>query len=173
LFYVVELERLPKGSRCSIVVEGNPMPFAVGELLMTVAEVLRSGRSGKMIEIKHVFDDVLCQRAYSNIALPNAGFTSSIIHSLNSTTSTSSIVDDTFIQASSQLPTATATENLESSSESILNKCEEEASNTNTTTSIDDMETVIVKSLLLCLKYIVKDQQLPLLVSTLWAMTQR
>lgn len=69
------LPNLPKGAIVSLVVIGNPLPFAVGELLAGVEDwVGRMKMRGKGIRILHHFRDELwdfCGRKY-----PNEGFDS-------------------------------------------------------------------------------------------------
>ena len=134
-----ELTQLSKGSHCSVSVEGNPLPFAVGELLLTVEEVVAKGGSGKLLGIVHIFGDALHSRVAPSPAVPNEGFTPALILPISPTLSDPKEVE----------------ESSERSSEG------------------QSMDELVLRSTLLCLRYVIREHHLPLLVSTLWSMIQR
>lgn len=67
-----ELASLRKGELRAVVARGNPMPFAVGELLVDGADVERSGKKGRALRLLHVVGDELWQMGPKTV--PNEGF---------------------------------------------------------------------------------------------------
>eukprot|EP00981_Chlorochromonas_danica_P012940 scaffold5593_cov165-Ochromonas_danica.AAC.4 len=77
---------LQQGQPCALCIRGNPIPFAVGDCLLS-GEVLAASssvncamheRKGKAMTIHHVYGDLLCggrSGSGSSMSPPNAGFT--------------------------------------------------------------------------------------------------
>ena len=158
---ITELQHHSRGSRCSVAVQGNPMPFAVGELLVTVDEVIRAQGSGKLLAILHIFGDALHTRVAPSPVTPNEGFTPTVILPVSTSESLAESVSHLSI---SESPVTTSVE-VESKGLSE----EVSPSNDNSAT----MDELILRASLLCLRYIIKEQHLPMLVSSLWSLIQR
>lgn len=138
-----ELQSLQPHMKVSVSVQGNPCVFAVGEANMSYDQIIQAGRTGRVVTILHVYLDGLHRKSG---AAPNSGFTSQMIIPLASTTAAT--LETTL--APDTIPPASSGETLPM-----------------------DMEGLVIRSLLLCLKYILKDSQLPMLVSTLWALIHK
>ncbi|TYZ61322.1 hypothetical protein PybrP1_010362 [[Pythium] brassicae (nom. inval.)] len=67
-----ELAALRKGELRAVVARGNPMPFAVGELLVDDADVERNGKKGRALRLLHYVGDELWQMGPKTF--PNEGF---------------------------------------------------------------------------------------------------
>lgn len=132
------------------------MPFAVGELLLTVDEVVRAQGSGKVLGILHIFGDALHSRVTPSPMTPNDGFTSTIILPIGVSESLSEAVSHLSVSESSELTSFEVTPSLEAQADNS-----------------SSMDELVLRATLLCLRYIIKEQHLPMLVSSLWARIQR
>jgi translation initiation factor 2D len=61
-----------EGQKRCMMVEGNDMPFAVGKMLVSDADISKTGMKGKGMAVLHVYRDSLW--AYGGRKVPNDGF---------------------------------------------------------------------------------------------------
>lgn len=172
---VIGLESLLRSEKVALIVTGNPMPFAVGESNVSYEAILVNRGQGKAVNVMHFYGDKLCK----NIPGPNLGFNLRVISPILSDESTFSTEEagERSSQQEEEVPqneAALVSANIESSA----------TDNTGDMTSslIDDEEVaedelsideVILRGLLLALRYLIKDDQLPFLASNLWKLVQK
>lgn len=67
-----EIASLRKGELRAVYARGNPMPFAVGEMLVDGVDIERHGKKGKGLRLLHCVGDELWQMGPKTV--PNEGF---------------------------------------------------------------------------------------------------
>ena len=128
----------------------------MGELLLTADEVVRAQGSGKLLGILHIFGDALHSRVAPSPVIPNEGFTPTVILPIGESTSLTEAVSHLSVSESPALASVEMTPSFESHPDNS-----------------SSMDELVLRASLLCFRYILKEHQLPMLVSSLWALIQR
>jgi predicted ribosome-associated RNA-binding protein Tma20 len=221
------LDNLKVGERCCLCIEGNPLPFAVGESLIDFSLFTRSDSvKGKAMSILHVYGDLLADKV-----IPNVGFSFQEIRRIQSIrggNSGSSDGDDSgddddhderdgdegkeqlmeeerevvyeeekvvdgaedevvgdaeAVKENEEAEAVELSDDIGDDGEGSLEleqvdaldeTVEDDAVDTNTsTTNREEMNKLLFQALGLTLRYIVKDHQLPVLASKLYALMTR
>lgn len=68
------------GQLVSIRVAGNPLPFAVGEAVLSSTDAMANGMRGRGVAVLHCYRDSLWE--YAGRCIPNTGFSAGIVRSL-------------------------------------------------------------------------------------------
>eukprot|EP01036_Dinobryon_divergens_P027497 gene27497-36281_t len=142
--------------KVAIKIAGNPLPFAVGECLIALSDSLinsTADKKGKAVAILHYYGDLL-----AHTVTPNSGFGSSVIYPVTGPA-------DSLIGTEAEttaIPTQANSENV-----AVIDETDSKVGGTE---SEDDN---LMRCLLLALKYVIKDKQLPMLASTFWSTVQR
>lgn len=183
------LEDLKEGSKACVRVVNNPLPFAVGDSNIsweTISDGVR--RKGKALSVLHLYGDLLCGKS-----IPNDGFSLTRIYPTIDCDIPSSEIqydndddndddddddegstagegdgvnrlsedsDGRKGEAETQLPFAEVEVDCKEPSEEV-------------SLSPEEVDKQLKENLILLLKYFIKEQQLPMLVSTFWSMLQR
>lgn len=87
-----ELNGLRKGELRCVYARGNPSPFAVGELLVDMAEIEQTGKKGRALRLLHCIGDELWRMGPQTV--PNQGFLGSRVVPIDSTGATKEDSDD-------------------------------------------------------------------------------
>ncbi|KAL4559634.1 hypothetical protein LXL04_031777 [Taraxacum kok-saghyz] len=186
----IDSEGLPEflaGQPWAVKVPGNPAPFAVGSTCMSSSEALKAGLRGKALKITHHYRDALWESAEGRY-VPNAGFLEDVVFGdpSFSTTDPSSdqenIIDNQELEASiddldanypdssskvdptqqvrTDLGDLKVTDNAES---------DKGVADDQNTLSVEDVDALLDKCLLQAFYTSLKDKDLPIAGSTLWA----
>ena len=152
--------------RLSYDLENILIILIVGECTLTLSESLidSANKKGKAVSIIHFYGDLL-----ANTVTPNSGFGGSAIYPIapEMTSVTSAVEKDAIKGPSSEAdPIIDSEANVETQIYDSQNKDE-------FIQSTDKEDEKLMLCLLLALKYIIKDKQLPMLASTFWATVQR
>lgn len=217
---------LKEGQKVSIRVAGNPLPFAVGESLVSGSALCSGKLKGRAVTVLHVYGDMI---ATSGV-VPNSGFGPSRIYALEGFVEPGSgeeedtyssdeeeevekegkddggsgagkVDDEVGSVAVAELEIETAVLNLQDSDVAAVTEstapiegpevedefvrqgevvdngelevedCEGEEGVRRI--SAPEQDALLLQAVLLASKYVVKDKQLPMLVSTYWALLQR
>ena len=97
------------GQLVALRVAGNPLPFAVGEALVSSAAALSSGMRGRGVRVLHSYRDELW--AYGGRGVPNAGFSAGIVRPIGpepGLTAEQAVEDENAQPAPSESPVAAA-----------------------------------------------------------------
>jgi translation initiation factor 2D len=177
---------LLKGQKRCVYANGNPMPFAVGEICTDLAEIEKFGKKGKALKLLHVFGDELYKMGPQSV--PNEGFLPTRIIRLD-ISSTAQDENDTCSNDGILLQQQQQQQQQENKEEKIdlgdlkiiieKETCLPPAVPVNMGTSIDKehidgniemtkekMDFLVEKTFLQALKTRVKTKQLPMLAST-------
>ncbi|KAF0978502.1 hypothetical protein FDP41_002322 [Naegleria fowleri] len=154
----------------SIQIRGNPVPFAVGEMVMDYSEFSSSDK-GKCMEVVHIFGDYLWQygtnHASSSYSPPD-GFTSQIIEvTVTSDTDASSSQGTETASTEASKESIKKEETLEESNEDDNDNDDkegEEPENSSNTTDIkpEEMDQLLESYFISTLKSGIEDDQLPM-----------
>ena len=173
------LEGLEVREKVCIRIVGNPIPFAVGESICSYEGILTNNRKGRGFAILHVFGDELWKNSGS--VIPNDGFGDDMIHPIEEEKIGSMYGDDNnndvneeeeeeIVQSMQQIQI----------SESIIEddgikdgEEEEEEEDSDPFIATEDWKVFFLRYTLRTIKYIVKERQLPLLVSAFWTLVTR
>lgn len=165
---VDEIDGLRKGELRAVYARGNPMPFAVGEMLVDSADIERHGKKGKALRLLHCVGDELWQSGPNSV--PNDGFLRDRIVPINDfgvardaysdeeATTTSLSLDDVMLEEKPQPtePEATTEDTAESAAAPEITR--------------EEMDQLYVSTLLQVLKTSkIKEKDLPMLASTFQA----
>lgn len=162
-----ELDELRKGELRCVYARGNPSPFAVGELLVDLAEIERTGKKGRALRLLHYVGDELWRMGPRTV--PNQGFLGNRVVPIDSTGATKEESDDE--EGNGQSSEADVGVDLGDVS------LEEKVSAEDTTerddeadegdVSKEDMDAFFVSALLQAIKSSrIREKQLPMLAST-------
>lgn len=216
---IADLAGAKEGDKVAIRVMGNPLPFAVGECLVSGAALNLGKLKGRAVMVYHVYGDLI---STANV-VPNAGFGPSRIYAVEGFAETgaqeaqSDTEDDNESDEEEELEEGTGdgddsvvpvvqdgeaealaddvaglviAEDTESVADDANDSEHEghdhdeevpvrlEKEPTSSTTEVvgvvaSDVDALLLQAVLLATKYVVKDKQLPMLVSTYWALLQR
>ena len=188
------LEGLLLGDKVAVRVRGNPLPFAVGVAAVGwEALAVKGQRKGVAMTVHHLYGDLITPSG----SVPNAGFGTSCIYAIASDTRTASGANDyddnddddgdasaasdknddddddeaTATDAAHGSGDTEATEIIQSGHHQPLEQSQDQQMQQQQ--QIMQQDEALIKALVLASKYIVKQQQLPMLVSTFWSTVQR
>ena len=145
----------------SIVVEGNPAPFAVGVALMSASNALSANMRGKGVRIVHMYGDQLWKT--SGRGKPNKGFKPGRIYPIQSTESKK----DEEAKAEGDEGAEDNDGEAEGSQEGVPQEDDEAAAEI----AEQRAEAVLTRAFLQALRKGVKDRDLPVLANTFFAST--
>jgi translation initiation factor 2D len=210
IFDLTGLESLKEGSKVSIKIKGNPLPFALGDSLVNYISLASPGKKrGKALSVVHLYGDRL-----SGSVPPNAGFGESVIYPTEDIPNYELEEESSDEEEETGKPSGNKKEHTvddgetggvdedesgDDDKEGDGNEEEERDSGeeTNDEDQVEDEEEVVdgkddtaaveapmkvtsaqmdewlERSLLLALKYVVKDHQLPMLASAFWTVLMR
>jgi hypothetical protein len=164
---MVGLETLQRSERVSLVVLGNPMPFAVGSSNVSYEAILVNRGQGKAVNVFHTFGDKLCK---NSIAGPNHGFNLKVIRAIEDAREPE--------PPSQSLPEVNQVEKpceerdpIEEAEASASELVDGVAFSANEASR--SLDETIMRGLLLAVRYLIKDDQLPYLASNLWKQIQK
>lgn len=168
-----EIGGLRKGELRAVYARGNPMPFAVGEMLVDGADIERHGKKGKALRLLHSVGDELWQMGPKTV--PNEGFLGHRVVPLDAsgvaqddaddgdsgdeTEATSLSLDDVTLEEKPLQPT-----------EADATTEDADASAATPEITREEMDQLYVSTLLQVLKTSkIKEKELPMLASTFQA----
>lgn len=194
-----------EGDKVAIRVIGNPLPFAVGECLVSGAALASGKMRGRAVAVYHVYGDLI----HTANAVPNSGFGPSRIYALEGFSEAGTdeaqgsdsdeegsdeeergegdqdgtgeaggeteggedgTTEEDTHGAMEALDGLTLTVEPDAEAEAAVDEQDEAAAQV---VSVEATDALLLQAALLATKYIVKDKQLPMLVSTYWAQLQR
>lgn len=195
-----ELRGLKKGEKCSIKIHGNPIPFAVGESGLDFDD-LQMVTHGKALVVLHSFGDLLVPSALPAIHLP--GFTKEEImptveikeepdESDEEGKDRNESGDEGAEEDSDADKETVVNEKEENGAENHNETVEKDSEKADQgehseTTLIEDEQEIedagvdgrqeadgrLQRAIALCIRYSIKDKQLPILLSSFWSMVLR
>ena len=152
----------------------------VGECLITLSEsLIETHRKGRAVAVLHYFGDLI-----ANTTSPNSGFGTSVIYPIaepisklsNCGEEDSATVIETFHTEEQTVAPETTNADVNCENHAVDDAFEVEKE-TEVLDILEDKTGVaddnLMHALILALKYIVKDKQLPMLASTFWSILQR
>jgi translation initiation factor 2D len=168
------LEGLEKGERVSVRVLGNPLPFAVGESCVSWEDILHGPKKGTAMNVVHMFGDELWKQSKS--VVPNDGFQSGCVGPIEGYSETSEAVggfegDNDELMNSGKEQAAGPAEGVAESAEESND--EDDERDEIIEESKDSVDARLMIALLRSLRYLVKDKNLPMLVSSFWSLLNK
>ncbi|CAI9267143.1 unnamed protein product [Lactuca saligna] len=186
----IDSEGLPEflaGQPWAVKVPGNPALIAVGSTCMSSSEALKAGLRGKALKISHHYRDALWESAEGRY-VPNAGFLEDVVFEDPSLSTTDATSDHENNADNQELEVANATiDDLDDSSSNtnisqqvitdldnlkVTENVESDkgtAAEDQNTLSVEDVDALLDKCLLQAFYTTMKDKDLPIAGSTLWA----
>ncbi len=188
------LEGLQVREKVCIRIVGNPIPFAVGESICSYEGILANNRKGRGFAILHIFKDELWKTSGSII--PNDGFGDDMIYSIEKENIGSMYGDDdhnhgidddddddddNHDEGEDEEEEEKEEEIVQSLQNTHLSESfvEEKDANVDAeddsdpSVSLEDWKVFFLRYTLRTIKYIIKERQLPLLVSAFWTLVTR
>lgn len=169
-----ELASLRKGELRAVVARGNPMPFAVGELLVDAADVERSGKKGRALRLLHYVGDELWQMGPKTV--PNEGFLGARVVPISASGVAQDDEDDSEEEeekeegAGGHDDTSLSLEDVTLEEKPQAPEASGDAESEPPTMTKEEMDELFVATLLQVLKSAkLKDKELPMLASTFQA----
>jgi translation initiation factor 2D len=179
------LEGCKENEKMCVRVHGNPLPFAVGTSLKTWESTENVVRKGRILSVLHSYND--CLSLSNKKSVSNSGFGGTRIYPIENFIDIGGNVlgesnggleeedgDDVVVKGSDD-----DDNNIERNSiDNYINDNNQQDSVHSDETaeeklSIHKVDEILQTSLLLSLKYVIKDKQLPLLASSFWALLLR
>ena len=190
---------LKEGDKACMRVAGNPLPFAVGDSLISSASLSAGKSTGRALSVLHVYGDLISTAS----VVPNSGFGPSRIYALEGFTEPGAVdelgeydSDDSSDSSGEEDGEGEDEEagdeeneeevgveesfdglNLSSAADGSEGLLEDsalgEGETGNETVAPEQMDALLLQATLLASKYVIKDKQLPMLVSTYWSLLQR
>jgi translation initiation factor 2D len=139
---LAEAKTFQKRELRSVFVGGNPMPIAVGEMLVDAQDIEKQGFHGKAMKVYHVFMDQLWKLGSQTV--PNTGFQADHVQAIDET------------------------EALEQEAENVIS-VEELTLEEKLESEAPDIDELLRQSLMQCLKKHLKPKDLPMLSNVFYA----
>ncbi|KAF1329217.1 Ligatin, partial [Globisporangium splendens] len=165
-----EVASLHKGELRAVYARGNPMPFAVGEMLVDAADIERHGKKGKGLRLLHCVGDELWQMGPKTV--PNEGFAGDRVVPIDTSGNVQDVSDDDDEDETEEVGDEDKTDELEVKLEDVTldDREEEQEVAAETVISKEDMDQLYIQTLLQVLKAgRIKEKELPMLASTFYA----
>lgn len=157
-----ELNGLRKGELRCVYARGNPSPFAVGELLVDLAEIEQTGKKGRALRLLHYVGDELWRMGPQTV--PNQGFLGNRVVPVDSNGETKEDSDDEEDEESGE---NAAGVDLGDVSLEEKAPADERDDDEDEEVSKEDMDAFFVSALLQAIKSSrIREKQLPMLAST-------
>uniref|UniRef100_K3X274 SUI1 domain-containing protein n=1 Tax=Globisporangium ultimum (strain ATCC 200006 / CBS 805.95 / DAOM BR144) TaxID=431595 RepID=K3X274_GLOUD len=164
-----EVASLRKGELRAVYARGNPLPFAVGELLVDASDIERHGKKGKGLRLLHCVGDELWQMGPKT--MPNEGFVGDRVMPIDASGNAQDDSDDDDEDETKRGGDEGKAEELEVKLKDVtLEDKEQDEEATETVISKEDMDQLYIQTLLQALKAgKIKEKELPMLASTFYA----
>lgn len=157
-----ELNGLRKGELRCVYARGNPSPFAVGELLVDLAEIEQTGKKGRALRLLHYVGDELWRMGPQTV--PNQGFLGNRVVPVDSNGETKEDSDD---EEDEESGGNAAGVDLGDVSLEEKAPADERDDDEDEEVSKEDMDAFFVSALLQAIKSSrIREKQLPMLAST-------
>ncbi|GJQ10986.1 hypothetical protein GpartN1_g2777.t1 [Galdieria partita] len=146
------------GQRRSVVVRGNPMPFAVGVCCCSSVDIEKNGWKGKALKLVHYYGDSIW--SLGDRSKPNQGFSLEQIDSIDK------LMEEQHNVQSVQ-PQSTEDEEEKKLTQTTSQLCIEEDEHSEPCTEVD-MDTLLDRCFLQAAKCLIEDRQLPMEASKMF-----
>jgi len=165
----VEFTNVQYGQRRSVVVRGNPMPFAVGVCCCSSVDIQKHGRKGKALKLVHYYGDNIW--SLGDRSKPQ-GFSLEQIDSIrpmnnNDELHTCSAQVDEIVQSSSQLAIQDHNNNNNAEEEEEEKNVAEQSTSHHDDSQVD-MDALLDRCFLQAAKCLIQDRHLPMEASKLF-----
>lgn len=191
------LPEFSAGEPWAVIVPGNPAPIAVGSTCMSSSEALKAGLRGKALKINHYYRDALWESAEGRY-VPNAGFLEDVVfedpslsttcqqsdcnpsgdheHDSADNTESEMAMDATHPDSSSnmmqqqqQAESNVSQQVMTDFGDLKVSESDKATNEDQNTLSVEDVDALLDKCLLQAFYTTLKDKDLPIAGSTLWA----
>ncbi|KAJ9559726.1 hypothetical protein OSB04_004886 [Centaurea solstitialis] len=162
------------GESWAVKVPGNPAPIAVGSTCMSTSEALKAGLRGKALKINHHYRDALWESAEGRY-VPNDGFLEDVVFEDPSSQQCDDVshADGDAMNHNGDADKGELEAGMDADSPSkmqeIPNVVQQGVVEEQSTLSVEDVDALLDKCLLQAFYTTLKDKDLPIAGSTLWA----